>query len=94
MLTGDRALELRPLAQVRRTQPGAGRDKVPKDKRLSAIVAKHTQNVSFWPSEDDYEQMAATRLKHKTVAEAYEKGCTVDEVTALASKVSSPARQP
>jgi len=49
------------LAQGSLKQPGAGRDDRA-DKRLSRMVAKYVQEVSYYLSEDDFKQMAAARL--------------------------------
>ena len=75
------------MAQASRTKPEAGRDDGAHDKSLSSMVAKHTRDISFWPSEDDFEQMAATRLGCKTPAEAYSKTGMIDETMRLAKQV-------
>ena len=40
-------------------------------KAMSRLVGMRLREVSYYPSEDDYEHLAALRMKCKTVEEAY-----------------------
>ncbi len=76
------------MAQGSHARPGPSRGNGT-DKALSRLIAKHVRKVSYYPSDDDFEQMVATRLKCKDIAEVYAKpGISLEEVVGLIRTVS------
>ena len=79
----------RPLVaqgSVARPSPGKGESA---SKAMSRLVGTHLREVSYYPSKDDYEHMAALRMKCKNVEEAYARPGGSAEVNSLARQVGT-----
>ena len=80
----------RPLvAQGSVARPSAGKGESA-SKAMSKLVGKHLREVSYYPSDDDYEHMAALRLKCKDAKEALARSeGSAEEVNNLARQVGT-----
>ena len=79
----------RPLvAQGSVARPSTGKGESA-SKAQSRRVGTHLREVSYYPSEDDYEHMAALQLKCENVKEAYAKPEGAAQVTSLVRQVGT-----
>ena len=80
----------RPLvAQGSLARPSAGKGESA-SKAMSRLVGTHLREVNYYPSDDNYEHMAALRLKCKDAKEAYARpGISAEEVNSLARQVGT-----